>query len=258
MTEEENKKQKELRRQERKLARRQEWEKIRGLGPAARIRYLWDYYKIVPILVLAAVIVVRILISMVIGAHTTTLLYTCIMNVSSMQGDDEALRDDFGAYIGGVGKWEQIVIDSSIRIDPQSAGLSQSASANLMKLTALTQNGMLDVCLAPEDVTEYLAQEGLLLGLDDLLDEDLKRTCDGEGYLYTGPEVVYDEQSQERILREENPLIYAVRVDPYGVLAGYGIQTGQEVWFSVIASSKRTETAMKLLEYVTGAQGEDG
>ena len=47
MTEEEKKQQNEHWKQDRIRARREEWEKIRKLGPGAKLQYLWDYYKIV-------------------------------------------------------------------------------------------------------------------------------------------------------------------------------------------------------------------
>ena len=47
MTDEELKREKELRKQDQARARKEEWEKIRSLGTGARIRYFWDYYKFV-------------------------------------------------------------------------------------------------------------------------------------------------------------------------------------------------------------------
>ncbi len=273
MTEEEIKREKELRKLDRAKARAEEWNKIRSLGAGARIRYFWDYYRIVLVFLLIMIATGYVILTMIRGAGTKTLLYTCILNVDEPDPDAEGLTEDFAQSIGGIGKHDEIVFDTSIRTDPEAVGISQLDVANTMKMTALLQSAILDVCLAPPEVMEYLQEQGMLLELDDLLDNEAKAEFSESDCLYYAPEPLYDEETGELILpetelkeedtknghepeqsgtQERDTYIYAVRVDQEGILNRYGIHEGKETWFSVAGNSQRTEMAMKLLDYLLG------
>ena len=60
MTEEEERIEMELRRQDRQKARQEEWEKIKGLGWKARAGYLWDYYKFVLVILVFVIVGISI------------------------------------------------------------------------------------------------------------------------------------------------------------------------------------------------------
>ena len=271
MTEEEKRKEKEYLKQEAAKARKEEWEKIRSLGTGARIRYFWDYYKFVLVIGFFVIMAVYFIANMVIGSRIERLLYTCIMNVDEIDADSELLAKDFEQSLGGIGKWERVEFDLSLRIDPDSSGTSQADVANTMKMTALLQTGTLDVCIAPPAVTRFLQEQGMFLSLDDLLDEDLKAEYRDSGYLYYAPEPLYDEETGALILPQtegdgeetsgslaaaDRPQhIYAVRVDQSGVLLRYGSHVADEVWFSVIGSCDHTDMAMRLFDFLSGKTG---
>ncbi len=264
MTDEEKKKEKEYLKQEYAKARKEEWEKIKGLGTGARIQYLWDYYKIVLVIAAFVILTVYIIVNMIIGARTETLLYTCIMNVDEMDSNDEQLVEDFTQSIGGITKRQKIEFDSTMRIEPASDGTTQLAVASTVKMTAFLQSALLDVCLGPKEVAEFMQQQGTLLPLDDELDRDLKAEYEAGGYLYYAPEPLYDEETGAVILPEteadgsvsesaasdREQHIYAVRVDQSGVLERYGIHVGKEVWFCIVRNSQHKEMAMKLFEFL--------
>ena len=73
MTDEEWKREKELRKQDRINARREEWEKVRSLGWAARLQYFWDYYKIVLVLAATALFLIYLGRTMYVGFNTDTI-----------------------------------------------------------------------------------------------------------------------------------------------------------------------------------------
>ena len=266
MTEEEKRKEKEYLKQEAAKARKEEWEKIRSLGTGARIRYFWDYYKFVLVIGFFVIMAVYFIANMVIGSRIERLLYTCIMNVDEIDADLELLAKDFEQSLGGIGKWERVEFDLSLRIDPDSSGTSQADVANTMKMTALLQTGTLDVCIAPPAVTRFLQEQGMLLELDELPESEWNLGAVAEDCLYYAPEPLYDEETGELILPqteaegsaqtgempERAEHLYAVRIDQAGVLQRYGIHIGNEVWFSVIGSSDHTEMASKLFDFLLG------
>lgn len=266
MTEEEKRKEKEYLKQEAAKARKEEWEKIRSLGTGARIRYFWDYYKFVLVIGFFVIMAVYFIANMIIGSRIERLLYTCIMNVDEIDADSELLAKDFEQSLGGIGKWERVEFDLSLRIDPDSSGTSQADVANTMKMTALLQTGTLDVCIAPPAVTRFLQEQGMLLELDELPESEWDLGAVAEDCLYYAPEPLYDEETGELILpqteadgsaqtgeiSERAEHLYAVRIDQAGVLQRYGIHVGNEVWFSVIGSSDHTEMASKLFDFLLG------
>lgn len=276
MTDEEKRKEKEYLKQEAEKARKEEWEKIRSLGAGARVRYFWDYYKFVLVIAFFVIMAVYIIVNMIVGSRTETLLYTSIMNVGELDSDSEGLAEDFEQSIGGIGRWKSIQFDLSMRIDPDSSGTSQADVANTMKMTALLQTGTLDVCIAPPEVTKYLQEQGMLMALDELPDSEWNMGSVAEEYLYYAPEPLYDEETGALILPEteddESLLtqteaedsdepgrqsgraehLYAVRIDQAGILERYGIHEGNEVWFSVIGNSDHTQMASKLFHFLLG------
>lgn len=272
MTEEEEKREKELRRQDRAQAREMELRKIRELSGKERIRYFWDYYKFVLVIILVVSFTAYIIVNMINGARTETILYTCILNVDALESEDEMLHDDFVQSLGGIGKRQEIVFDTSINIDPEASGTSRADVANTMKMTALLQGGMLDACIAPAHVMEFLQQQGMLLELDDLLERDQKAELTAGGYLYQALPPLFDEETGALLLPEEieseqgggtlqaanpdrEPCIYAVRIDQTGVLDRYGLFGDEEIWFGIIGSSDHTDMCLELLRFLSEQAG---
>lgn len=276
MTEEEKRHQKELWKQDRIRERREEWQKIRSLGFKARIGYFWDYYKIVLVIIAALILVIFLIVSIIQGMRTDTLLYVCVLNSDELDPDTERLRDDYIEARGGTGKMQEIVFDSSIEVDPDSPGISQRDVAASIKITSYVSAGAVDVFLSPSDVTEFEKEQGLFMELDDLLSEEEIERLSESGCLYYAaapdPETEDTAFRTETVKEEgqrfgENALntvpgkgqhIYAVRADQAGVLGRYGIyDDDRPVWFSIIGNSSRTEEAVRLLHFLLGEQDQE-
>ena len=116
MTEEEERIEMELRRQDRQKARQEEWEKIKGLGWKARAGYLWDYYKFVLVILVFVIVGISIVRTMIIGSMTDMILEVAVLNTDTLASDAVLLREDFTDYLGGLGKHEQIQIDTSVNV----------------------------------------------------------------------------------------------------------------------------------------------
>ena len=293
MTEEEKKQQKELWKQDRIRARREEWEKIRKLGPGAKLQYLWDYYKIVLALAAALVLVIYLAVTMIQGARTSTLLYACFLNTDTLDPDTETLQNDYIEARGGIKKLQNMVFDSSVWVNPDSPGTSQQDVAASIKITSYVGAGALDVFLAPSYVTKFEQENGLLMDLGKLLTEEEIRTLSEAGCLYYDkvPETENLSRDQGRLKQAEaakeeteteqtgnagtseghaGPVsgqeevalptqpgegmhIYAVRIDPSGVIGNYDIYApDRQVWFSIVGNSGRAEESIQFLRFLLG------
>lgn len=281
MTEEEKKRQDELWKQDRIRARREEWKKIKNLGPGARVQYLWDYYKIVMVIALGACIAIWLVFNVVQGIRTHNLLYVCVLNSNELDPDTELLREDYIKARGGMKRMQDMVFDSSIYVDPRSNGTSQQDVATSMKIAAFVGAGSVDVFLAPPDVTDFEQESGMYMALDGLLSQDEIRALGEAGCLY------YDSEPETEGLPEMDETewmpasmtegaygdagtfslnteaesgshIYAVRVDQAGVLGQYHIYGGTQVWFSIIGNAPHPEEAVRFLHFLLGEDMEGG
>ena len=273
MTDEEWKREKELRKQDRIKARREEWEKVRSLGWAARLQYFWDYYKIV--LVIAAVVLFLIYLgrTMYVGFHTDTIFYAAMLNPDALDTEADRLGEDFAEYIGGLEKNQALVIDTSLSITPGS--YSQQDVAAVMKMTAYVQAGQLDVMVGPARQIAFEQSEGVFLPLDDMLSGEQIRKLDQTGDLFYAKEPVlpamggsetestewelpnlFEGEAQKpfemNTVRGEDQHIYAVRVDDAGILGNYNIYGDEDIWLAMVGSTKRTDRVKEFLSFLRG------
>ena len=264
MTEEEKKYQKELWKQDRIRQRKEEWEKIKSLGFGPRIRYFWDYYKIVLVIAAAVALAIYTAATMIHCARTRTLLYACFLNTDELDPDTAHLQEDYIRARGGIEKMQEIVFDSSVDVDPDADGTSQQDVATSLKIAAYTGAGTLDVFLAPFDVTKFEQEDGMLLALDELLTQEEIGNLSGNGCLFYGHAFGTDQMTETPLTGtdqmtetsfvdtqpREDMQIYAVRVDPAGVIGNYSIYGDEPVWFSIIGNSSRTEEAVQFMRFL--------
>jgi hypothetical protein len=292
MTDEEKKQQKELWKQDQIRERQEEWQKIKSLGFGARLQYFWDYYKIVLVIVIIAVFVIYLIVNMIQGARTQTLLYACFLNSDELDPDTEGLRDAYIRERGELGKMQEITFDSSIYVDPYASGTSQRDVATMIKITSFVGAGAVDVFLTPSHVTEFEQKNDLFMPLENVLTPEEIKMLGEAGCLYyadepepdtedTGWETATQEAGsaegsvQEAGTQEAQTIpgggmqssdgeyalntdpekvkhIYAVRVDQAGVLGRFPIYADRQVWFSIIGNTSRTEEALGFLHFLLG------
>ncbi len=271
MTDEELKYQKELEKKERLEQRQAELEKIRGLGFGAKLRYFWDYYKIVPILLACALFVVYIIFNMIKGFNTENLLYVCVLNSDTLDPNTEMLQEDYINARGGIKKNQQITFDSSIFVDPFSTGTSQMDVATTMKVTTYASAGAMDVFIGPSVVTAFEQKQGLLMNLENFLTKEEIQTLGEKGLLYYesepvletelpqigeteswSPQLDWTEYTDDSLNTEKGNDLhpYAVRIDTAGVIGKYSIYADRQVWFSLLANSDHTEECRQFLKFL--------
>ncbi len=195
MTEEEKKHQKELWKQDRARERREEWEKIRALGAGARLQYFWDYYKIVLVIVLGAVLALYFILNVIKGVRTDTLLYVCVLNSNELDPDTELLREDYIQARGGLENMQEMTFDSSLYVNPDANGTSQADVATSMKIAAFVGAGTVDAFIAPPYVTDFEQKSGMYMALDDILTQDEIQKLGSQNCLYYAPEPVDEDES---------------------------------------------------------------
>ncbi len=202
MTKEEKKKQDELWKQEKAKERREEFEKIKGLGFRAKLGYFWDYYKIIPIIIGIVLFIIYMIFSVIRGLNTDMLLYVCTLNCDELDPDTDQLKEDYIKARGGIKKSEAITIDSSVYVDPDSTGTTQRDVAGSVKITSYVGSGAMDVFLAPANATDFEQKNGFYMALDDLLTQEEIQKLGREGYLYYATEPETDEDGMLLIHKE--------------------------------------------------------
>ncbi len=202
MTKEEKKQQDELWKQEKLQERREELEKIKNLGFRAKLRYFWDYYKIVPIIIGVILFIVYMVFNVVRGVNTDMLLYVCTINCDELDPGTDQLKEAYIEARGGIEKSEQMMIDSSLYVDPEATGTSQRDVAASVKITSYVGSGAMDVFLAPSNVTDFEQKNGFYMALDDLLTKEEIQRLGEAGCLYYAKEPETDEDGMLLIYKE--------------------------------------------------------
>lgn len=156
-------------REEMREKRRQELQKIRSLKGAARLQYLWDYYKIVPVLVFALILVVSIITTMIKGITTDKIFQAAALS-ADYNATDDLIQADFQNYLGGLKRHQEITYDLSIGLAPD--GGSRAEQIAEMKLQVSVSAGALDAVLVPDYAFSYLQERGMLASLDDVLSRE--------------------------------------------------------------------------------------
>ena len=251
------------------------------MGYTARLRYFWDYYKIVLVFAAVALFIIYITVTMIQGARTDTLLYACFLNAEELDPDTESLLEDYAGARGGLKKTEKIVFDSSVWVNPDATGTSQRDVAASIKITSYVGTGVLDVFVAPSNVTKFEQEGGILRKLDDILTQDEIRSLTEAGCLYYDTEPQTEDRSRETETEKEYAKpqqdesasgaqtqeyslntqpsdgmhIYAVRIDQAGVIGNYDIYgKDRQIWVSVIANSGRVQEAARFLRFLLGGE----
>jgi hypothetical protein len=279
MTEEEERIEMELRRQDRQRARQEEWEKIKSLGWGARIGYFWDYYKFVLVVLIFVIVSISIVRTMIIGSMTDMILEVSVLNTDTLASDAALLREDFVEYLGGLGKHEEIQIDTSVNVVENAR--SQADMMGDMKLTVFAAAGELDVCLAPENIMIYLQKKGMFRSWDDLLTEEQRSLWAPEFYMCPDPDqkALTDQAlgtggESEKDPQEEGPdsasaadsdegdgkadsfksqeHIYGIRVDENGILDNYIFYGEEPVYLCVVGNTRHEDTVRTFLEFMKG------
>ena len=144
----------------------QQWKTIRSLKGKKKLEYLWSYYKVIPVIFLAAILVVYTAGVMIRNGKENTVL--SIVIVDAEKNDDEAaeeLEKQFLHILGADGMYDHVetVLSAS----------SVQTEENIAKLrVSLSVVGEADLVVCSKEVYEEYAGQGafadetVLLGAD--------------------------------------------------------------------------------------------
>ena len=218
--------------------------------------YIWDYYKF-PIIGFIAVLIFLITFIRDYRLNSRPLyLDALLINSDLAYSYDESLKNDFISYAGIDTKTYNLTIDTSPVIEEGS--YDQMTVANTQKVFAMYTAGNLDVVIAPEPIADEYGAMGAHMDLGGILTDELKEALADKGYkLYYTTEYEEDENGESRPVGTYPAGIY---VDSSDYLKGLGtdgafasqILAGNKPVFTITATCKRVDNALKLLYMITG------
>lgn len=217
----------------------QEWKKLSGLSWRQRIGYLWDYYKIVPVILIAVIFLISLTVNIVHGLNMEQVLQAVFVNSDSLRADTDRLEQDFAGYLGGMEKNQELMFDYSLTLDLE--GLDTGSAAAITKITAYSMNGKLDCMILPEDIYLDYVGRGMFMRLEDVLDEEEQEAW----------REALDERKQPE---DTERFAYGVRLDGAGVLEDYGLYGGRPVYLAIPGNAAQTEMTVKFLHFLMGEE----
>ncbi len=139
-----------------KERRQREYEKIKNLGFKQRIEYFITYYKIVPVMILVAILIIYLVGTMIHNANLVTLLNIALVDASyEPTKTTEELEQTLLEYIGTGDKHERVMVDAT-------ASSSEDYTA-VMKMTVVMAASETDILVCNKAVRErYQSQEAFL------------------------------------------------------------------------------------------------
>ena len=236
MTEEEERIEMELRRQDRQKARQEEWEKIKGLGWKARAGYLWDYYKFVLVILVFVIVGISIVRTMIIGSMTDMILEVAVLNTDTL----------------AAGELDVCLAPENIMIYLQKKGMFRPWDDLLTEEERSAWAG--DFYMAPDPDEDALTDQAL--GLSGESEEE--QTEGG------GPAAGAGDTDENAHSAGDEEHIYGIRVDENGVLDNYIFYGEEPVYLCAVGNTKHEDTVRKFMEFMKGvpadsvSEGQDG
>lgn len=206
-----------------------ELEKLRKMSWGDRLWYIWEYYKI-PILAFAgAVLLLASLIPSIL--NNTDPVFSCYIVNSPIYGQS---YDEFTLgfrEFAEIPAEERCDFDSGMVIDWEN---SSTGYEYLMKITAVIASKGLDVIVADEPTVLHFTKMAGYLDLEEFLPEQML------------------EQWKDRLYfaQDEDGSAHAYALDVSGSAALKSAGVTKPVYFSVLANSTHTDTALLFLEYL--------
>lgn len=151
------------------MSRFQQWyseerEKLQGLSPGDRASYIWDYYKLWIIGVLAVVILAA---AAAVHLHNTlgdNWFYACFANTYGDIGSDSSFCRDFARYAGYDLGEKNLQFNAQCYCKPSESTYGNSYYEALI---AYMDSGTLDVLIMEEADLLAIGSSGRLLDLED-------------------------------------------------------------------------------------------
>lgn len=193
-----------------------------------KIRYIFEYYKVILILIAAGVGILIYVIIQIRNPDPESVLSVALVEAATPLDDEGNVFSRFLEENGYDTEEETITVEV----------MDYSYYTSQLLVTRLLA-GEIDLLAGDEDTIETLAESEGLLELEDVLPEELLAEC-GESLYYAGDADTGEEH------------VYAILLPESNALAEDGYYTG-EVYIAIAYSAEHTEMAGNMIEYMLEA-----
>ena len=203
-----------------KEKRQLEFQKLKAMTLGQKIEYLWTYYKVWLVVLLAVILVGSIVATMIQNGMKVELLSIAVVDadLNAQDGVDQ-MQGDLLSYMGTGDKYETITVDASSR--------SGEDYTDVTKRMVLIASGTVDLFICNQDTYEEYDEQGGFREWSEILGDDYGQY---EQYMTDG---VLDLSKSEKWQE-------------------YGITYYEPVYAGVLAASDKDENLRQFAEFFFG------
>lgn len=212
---------------------KREKSKLKDKSLKEKLGYIWYYYKIHILAVLAAVVIIGYLISSIHRNSIPSAIYAVVLNTEDAYADHDDFMNSFCKYAGIDTDSHTTTLESSLHIDREAAD-NNSILAN-QKLMALFSTKTIDVFISDQSNFDNFAEVGTFYDLREILPKDLQDKVKDNFYYYT-----YEESGKVPI---------GIYVNDFPKFKEEGFVSNDAI-FGIPATTTQKENAVKFLEYL--------
>ena len=200
-----------------KEKRQLEFQKLKAMTLGQKIEYLWTYYKVWLVVLLAVILVGSIVATMIQNGMKVELLSIAVVDadLNAQDGVDQ-MQGDLLSYMGTGDKYETITVDASSR--------SGEDYTDVTKRMVLIASGTVDLFICNQDTYEEYDEQGGFREWSEILGDDYGQY---EQYMTDG---VLDLSKSEKWQE-------------------YGITYYEPVYAGVLAASDKDENLKQFVEF---------
>ncbi|MCR4806897.1 MAG: hypothetical protein K5857_04410 [Lachnospiraceae bacterium] len=234
---------------------KQENIKLKDMPPKKKAEYIWEYYKIPIILVVAAIIFIVTFARDYRINKRPYYLDAIVINSDIAYSGENYLLNDYIEYAGVDTDTYNIAIDTQLILNEEK--LDQITLANGQKIMALFAAGELDVVIGPDSIMNSYAASEAFEDIDGILPDDLKKSLEDAGYeIYYATAYEDDDEGNPVPIRTYAAGVYLDKSAYLSSLEDGAFKTvtdsGKRPVFAIATRSARIENSLKLLKMLTG------
>lgn len=136
-----------------------------------RLEYLWTYYKLVLVALLAVAMVVSIVVSSIQNKQIVTLYSGMLLSMNMQQEDREAVVEDLTELFDGDGEKRVVDLAEVAYIPGEDPANMEMNSAAIMKITLMVAAESLDYIMTDSEAYEEVIQHSPYADLREILSQ---------------------------------------------------------------------------------------
>ena len=142
-------------------------ENIKGMTALQKLEYFWTYYKWVPAVAIAVIILIPTVAGWLHDRKVETVLSVAPVNSSLLECEDAELS--IRETLGLDSEYEEVTVIPTLFADEESGEFDYYSQMNFL---TRSQTGKLDILLMPERMAENFAEQEMLMDLEQLLGKE--------------------------------------------------------------------------------------